>query len=788
MTPDTKRSFSLTAIITVLTAVAGIISVLFFSPFFGISLDFAKMSLFSVLVIVAVILWAITRLKEGALTIPRSLPALAMVGIVCVTILSALFSDAVRSSFFGAGYETTTGIATIILALSFFLAYLFIRTPKHVSLLYGGFIAVMLAIGLYEAVRMIFGPGVLSFGVFNNLLSNPIGKWNDLALLYGLLGAVSLLAVSSFSPRGVVRVALYVSYGLSLLALFIANFSLAWWLFAFSAVAILGFILMTKNHDRPSESAEETSSSPRSRYHMPLLPLLSVIIAIIFLLPGNSISDVVGGRLGLSNIEVRPSWGATLDIVKESVKTDPLLGVGPNRFADAWLLHKPDGVNDTLFWNAEFEQGIGIIPSSLVTTGIIGALLWIFFLLAFARAGIRSVFTPRSETAAGALLFGSFLGAAYLFLAMFLYVPSAALSILAFLFAGVTLGMIAREDPSYEKTYIFAENPRIGFISVLLLVVVLILSAVGAYTFIQRFVGTAYIGAGVEALTAGDLSMAEEKLARAQALFPHDSVAQIRTEAAIVRMREALSDTTSDQSTLQVRFQETLGNAVSRGKEAVAYDETNYQNWIALGRVYESIVPLKIDGAYENAKAAYEKAETLNPKGPVMSLIRARLEATHGDLDAAREYLGRAIAMKGNYTEAIFALGQLEAEEGNIKKAITETERAALIAPNDIGVFFQLGFLRYTARDYSGAVSALERTVILNPVYANAKYFLGLSYAKLGRTQDAIQQFEDIKTLNTGNAEVQSILENLRAGNDPFASVVPPEEPPEKREKLPIEE
>ena len=41
--------------------------------------------------------------------------------------------------------------------------------------------------------------------------------------------------------------------------------------------------------------------------------------------------------------------------------------------------------------------------------------------------------------------------------------------------------------------------------------------------------------------------------------------------------------------------------AVNYGSEraAVEFDETNYENWIALGRVYMAVIPLKITGAYE---------------------------------------------------------------------------------------------------------------------------------------------------------------------------------------------
>ena len=52
---------------------------------------------------------------------------------------------------------------------------------------------------------------------------------------------------------------------------------------------------------------------------------------------------------------------------------------------------------------------------------------------------------------------------------------------------------------------------------------------------------------------------------------------------------------------------------------------------MSLGRVYEAVVPLKIPGAYESARASYEQALTLNPRSPALFLTLARLEAAQGD-------------------------------------------------------------------------------------------------------------------------------------------------------------
>ena len=54
---------------------------------------------------------------------------------------------------------------------------------------------------------------------------------------------------------------------------------------------------------------------------------------------------------------------------------------------------------------------------------------------------------------------------------------------------------------------------------------------------------------------------------------------------------------------------------------------------------------------------------------------------------------------------------------------------------------------------------------------ANAQYFLGLSYDSLGKTSEAIKQFEIIEQFNQGNKEVKQILMNLRSGKSALSGV-----------------
>jgi cytochrome c-type biogenesis protein CcmH/NrfG len=77
-------------------------------------------------------------------------------------------------------------------------------------------------------------------------------------------------------------------------------------------------------------------------------------------------------------------------------------------------------------------------------------------------------------------------------------------------------------------------------------------------------------------------------------------------------------------------------------------------------------------------------------------------------------------------------------------------------------VFFRLGLLRYNSADYKGAVGAFEQAVIKDNTYLNARYYLGLSYKKVGRSEDALVQFNILNQLVPDNQEVKSAINSVK--------------------------
>ena len=70
----------------------------------------------------------------------------------------------------------------------------------------------------------------------------------------------------------------------------------------------------------------------------------------------------------------------------------------------------------------------------------------------------------------------------------------------------------------------------------------------------------------------------------------------------------------------------------------------------------------------------------------------------------------------------------------------------------------------------------LITSVILNsvPDYANMKYYLGISLAKIGQYELAKKAFEDIKKTNPEAKELDEIIKSVTANKDPFPEVTEP--------------
>lgn len=740
-----------------LLLVAAFLLPIFFIPGGAISIDFGKVSFLILFTAVAFIFWLAGNIRRGGISIPKNLIVVSIFAILASYAVSALLSPAVKTSFWGAGFESGTALIVISLCVLSFLFSSLFKSRERIILFYSLLAVSSFLVFIFQLFNVFATPDSASFGLFSSKTSNLLGKWNDLSVLAGLQAVLSLLIIEFFALKKVFKIVVYLIFFLSLLFLAVTNFYLSWVLFGLFALFVFVYSFSFGNAFLP---APERFQAGR-RVSWPAMS--AFVISMIFLLPQSFLGNFLAKNLDIYSVEVRPSWEATIDIAVATMKENLLLGGGPNRFQNQWLMFKPEVVNNTPFWDTPFDSGSGIVPSSAVTAGLLGILSWTAFLVFLLYYGLKFIFKPLKDKLSNFLGLISFAGATYMFASAVFYSPGAVNLGLGFAMAGIFAAILANNTPSGELKIYFSKSPWISFVSVLISLVLMVASIYVIYAVSARSVAAYRLGQIILPLSAPEnINAAETNAIKALSLYESDYFYRALSDINLAKIsfvgRNAQNLSEADIAALQL----VLKTAIETAQKAVSFDQTKAENWISLSRIYADLVPLKIEGAYESAIASYNKALSLSPKDPSIYFALGRIEAARGDLAAAKSYFNKSLELKNNYTDAAIAIAQLIAEGGKTDEAISFLSRYAAGNQNDGAVFYQLGIMEYSRAHYQSAASSLERAIFLNSVYADAKFFLGLSYNKLGRIKEAISQFEDVAYLNPDNQEVKNIINSLK--------------------------
>lgn len=785
-------------------------------PSLSVPFGFSKTALFIICTAIAAGLWSFARIRDGEIVFPKGTTLLFLGMLVFTGAISTIASGALRLSWSGAWFDPTSFSFFLALAVFLFLCAMLLRSADHIFYVLVLFLSSAALVAFFHLLRAIAGPDLLAFSFFTEPVSTLLVRWNDIGVFFGAVSVLLLVTLEFMKLRAGLRIAFGVALFASLVLLAITHLALVWLLLGAFALVFLVYLVSFKHLERaayeevrysgadiegrvepkPTEIAtpavtdvsDNQATSTQGR-RIPALSLGVFLCALIFIAFSGPLGGRIAARLNIVSVEARPSFSATLEVARQTIKENPFFGAGPNLFAREWLRYKPEGSNQTIFWNTDFVAGVGFLPTALVTTGLIGALLWILFIAAYLMAGFRFILARAGDKVARYLVAAPFLTSLFLWLVLVFYAPGPVILALAFGFTGISLAALSIAEPTRIRTIRFADTPTLSFLIVLGLVIAMLGAGAFAWSVGTRFASAVSYAQGIQAANkAGNFDAAVRFISVANRHAPLDLYDRALANLTIAQMNAvAASANEKNADAIRTEFETLLGRAISYGKRAVSSDGAQYENWLTLGRVYEAVVPLKIAGTYEAAKSAYETAQSQNPKNPGIVLMRARLEAAQGNGDAAREFIAQALQAKPNYTEAVFFLSQLEVQEGNIKGAIDSVRAAIFLAPQDPVLHFQLGLLSYNQKDWNSARDAFKQAAALNPQYANAHYFLGLSYYQLKRSADAVAQFEELTKTNPGNKEVALILSNLKAGRAPFADALPPvDSSPERRTSLPV--
>ncbi len=761
-----------------------------FSKF--IPLELIKSLVINIGVIASAIFLAFVVLKEKKISLPPASLCRTSVLLLVSIVISSTLSLHFAKSFFGQAFEVLTTSFLITLFLTAFVTYNLIQKQRERAIvLYFAMVSSYLILFLFHLLRIIFGETFLSFGIFTTLTSSILGSWYSLATFSALVLIISLSGLSFLQLSKRMRI---VFWTLSIVSLFGIVFVADVRVWYVSAIVFLGLSIILFVEKWKKTSVQGIGYIGRITKSLPLIPTIAFVVLALLVYRGPTTLDSVVTKLKIAHFEIFLPWQTTLNVTSSVLQNYPLFGVGSNGFSDAYQAYKPLIINSTNAWGTEFQYGIGFVPTFIASHGVVGTILWILLFVFFGILSTKVIKKLPDDFEKRFMLLSSFVMTAFLWLILLVTIPTHTIILLTFVITALFVSLSVSYGLINQRMYSPISGTKASKLFPSLISLVILALIVLGLMNIKKILAFSYFAHGLrEFETNQNLEKADQAFTTALKLNESDVYWRSKAEISVAtaqKLASTITNTTSASTTQAILtdINNVLNRGISDAKKATSYNPKNYYNYLSEARVAEVAASIKMQNGYENALTSYNNAINLNPYNPSLYLSLANFEAKNGKYDDAIKDLGRALQVKNNYLDAVFLLSQIYATKGDLQNAIIAAGIAVQLNPENPVLLFQLGLLKYYAKDYKGSSQALSEAIKLQADYDNAKYFLGLSFARLREFTKAIEIFEDLQKANDTNEEIALILSNLRSGRSIFSDEKIPVSTPEKRTGLPVKE
>lgn len=732
---------------------------LFFIPGFPMLTQSVKSHLAIAVVVAALVTYSLAVLRRGSIALRVPTLVLAWAGVALTGVVAGLLAPQANVAFMGSQIEIHTVGFLLGSLLLMAMMGVFKDAKSGVILFYGSLCVTAVVLALIHLIRLIFGADVLSFGLVDSSVATLLGSFNDLALFFTVVILVGLIALLQLALPRLIEAFVLTAIVCSLVMLGVINFSMTWYVVGFFSLLLLMFTL-TKGRIGTTSG----TSQPASLLVVSALGI-TCLTAIVFVVGGTALGGYVNSKTGVSYLEVRPSVSATLDIMKGVYSDRMLTGAGPNHFHEAWLQHKDQSLNATLFWNTPFYAGSGYIPTWFVTSGVLGGIAWLVFVGLLFWQGVRALLRPVVTNHFWYFIATvSFTVAAFVWTTALIYVPGVVILVLGVAATGLfAVAYEVLQDKS-ASAFNLLRDSRTGFVLIAGVMMVIVVGVAIEYYVIRQVISIKTFASALE--TPADdnqLAAVTSTVVAAYNLYPNDAYVRDLSQYHLQALA-ALAAKGSPSPADVEQFNALTTAALEAGSTAINNRGSDARNWSARGDIYALLARLQVEGAYDRAKADYVEASKRDPQNPYYDFQSALLEAGKNNTDGARAALGQAIQKKPNYTEALSALAELDVAAGNLDEAIKTTQSLLSIEATNPGRYYQLGVLARAKGDKAAAAAAFQDAITLDPQFANARYLLALMLLEENNVEAALTQLRTVRDLNSANSSLDDVIRRLEGG------------------------
>jgi tetratricopeptide (TPR) repeat protein len=233
------------------------------------------------------------------------------------------------------------------------------------------------------------------------------------------------------------------------------------------------------------------------------------------------------------------------------------------------------------------------------------------------------------------------------------------------------------------------------------------------------------------AVTAGDSEKAFALLTDARNLAPNNP--DVRFARGMLALRMS-------------RFQD----AIDAFQETLRLLQNDPPALYGLGQAFMAV------SRYEEARQEFTGYLALRPNdSSALCSFGMTLAALERPAEARAQF-EKSISITPLQTESYFRLGLLDLDSKDLESAAKNFHRVLDIDPKHSGALVSLGRVEFEQKHYAEAADLLQRAIANDDALREAHYYLGLTYARMGRRPESDQELQRASQLDQQQAERQS--------------------------------
>lgn len=386
----------------------------------------------------------------------------------------------------------------------------------------------------------------------------------------------------------------------------------------------------------------------RTLLNWALLSLVAagLIVNVYSIIPGKKLSPLIQ--------PLTSSWSIALDTLRSPANI--LLGKGPNNYHLAYAQFKPAWINQTNWWDTQFNSGTNLPLTLIVSTGVLGLMGWVWLALLIIKQ-VKYQAQLRKSPLTWMLL--TFLGL------QLLLPPSTTLLVLF----GLTLAAwLSSPTTSHDqsKTHSLPTPPLLAQLTGVAIVLGVLF---GLFGLIQATLANLNMFNANKAGQNNQITQMYQLQQKAIQLNPYLASYHRRYALTNLSIATALANKTDLTPEEQNQILNLIQQAIKEGQFATQLQPANVQNWQVLAQIYTNLTG-SINEADQWAVNSYVQAIQASPTDPKLRLSLGSIFYSLDQFTQAQELFQQTIQLKPNLVEAHYYLANTLVKQEKFPEAV----------------------------------------------------------------------------------------------------------------------